>query len=30
VFVVVPQVPDASPVAISLSLRSFTYVLAIF
>ena len=30
VFVTVPQVPDASPVAISLSLRSFTYVLAIY
>ena len=29
VFVVVPQVPEPSPVAISLSLRLFTYVLAI-
>ena len=30
VLVTVPHVPLASPVAISLSLRSFTYVLAIF
>jgi hypothetical protein len=30
VFVVSPQVPDCSPVAISSNLRSFTYVLAIF
>ena len=30
VFVVVPHVPLPSPVAISLSLRLFTYVLAMF
>ena len=30
VFVTTPQFPDSSPVAISLSLKSFTYVLAIY
>ena len=29
-FVVVPQVPEPSPVAISFKRRSFTYVLAIY